>query len=164
MASIRNRTVRRSTNDDISGGAIDFAVNESLQRLIEAEASIAYKRPWHRLERGLRLNRLRLFVNDMAEKRGLKETEKASLLTLLTKALDKKLLNSKTAVDYDQEEERIKEIKPLVMHQAATGDVLFQLLEKRNAITFRKRSGGTGGGGPAAGAASPSQVNTELTA
>jgi hypothetical protein len=139
MASIRNKTVRRSTHD-ISANHVDFSVNESLQRLIAAEAGTAYKRPWHRLERGLRLNRLRAFTEDLATKRGLKDTEKQSLLTLLTKSLDKKLLNSKTSVEYDQDEETIKEIKPLVMHQAANGDVLFQLLEKRNAVTFRKRA------------------------
>jgi hypothetical protein len=139
MASIRNKTVRRSAHD-ISANVIDFAVNETLQRLIGAEADTAYKRPWHRLERGLRLNRLRAFTEDMTTKRGLKDAEKNALLTLLTKALDKKLLNSKTAVEYDQDEEAIKEIKPLVMHQTATGEVLFQLLEKRNAVTFRKRA------------------------
>ena len=139
MASIRNKTVRRSTHD-ISANTIDFAVNDSLQRLIEAEAGTAYKRPWHRLERGLRLNRLRAFTEELAAKRGLKDTEKQVLLTLLTKSLDKKLLNSKTSVEYDQDEEVIKEIKPLVMHQSATGEVLFQLLEKRNAVTFRKRA------------------------
>jgi len=142
MASIRNKTVRRSTHD-ISANVVDFSVNESLQRLIAAEAGTAYKRPWHRLERGLRLNRLRAFTEDMAVKRGLKDTEKQSLLTLLTKSLDKKLLNSKTSVEYDQEEEAIKEIKPLVMHQSANGEVLFQLLEKRNAVTFRKRATAT---------------------
>jgi len=143
MSSIRNKTVRRSTHD-ISGSAapIDFAINESLQRLIQSEVDIAFKRPWHRLERGLRLNRLRLFVKELGDQRGLKETERVALLTLLTKALDKKQLNSKTAVEYSIEEEKIKEIKPLVMHQSATGDVLFQLLEKRNAVTFRKRTGG----------------------
>jgi hypothetical protein len=139
MASIRNRTVRKPTHD-ISANVIDFAVNETLQRLIGAEADTAYKRPWHRLERGLRLNRLRAFTEDMATKRGLKDTEKHGLLALLTKSLDKKLLNSKTAVEYDQDEECIKEIKPLVMHQNANGEVLFQLLEKRNAVTFRKRA------------------------
>jgi len=138
MASIRNRTVRRPVHD-VSANVFDFAVNDSLQRLIEAEAGTAYKRPWHRLERGLRLNRLRAFTEDLAAKRGLKETEKQALLTLLTKSLDKKQLNSKTSVEYDQDEEAIKEIKPLVMHQSATGEVLFQLLEKRNAVTFRKR-------------------------
>jgi hypothetical protein len=138
MASIRNKTVRKSLQD-LSANVIDFAVNDSLQRLIAAEAGAAYKRPWHRLERGLRLNRLRAFTEDMAVKRGLKDTEKQALLTLLTKSLDKKLLNSKTSVEYDQDEEAIKEIKPLVMHQSASGEVLFQILEKRNAVTFRKR-------------------------
>jgi hypothetical protein len=76
----------------------------------------------------------------LAVKRGLKDAEKQALLTLLTKSLDKKLLNSKTSVEYDQDEEAIKEIKPLVMHQSANGEVLFQLLEKRNAVTFRKRA------------------------
>jgi len=139
MASIRNKTVRRSTQD-ISANVVDFSVNESLQKLIAAEAGTAYKRPWHRLERGLRLNRLRAFTEDLAVKRGLKDSEKQSLLTLLTKSLDKKMLNSKTSVEYDPDEEIIKEIKPLVMHQSSTGEVLFQLLEKRNAVTFRKKA------------------------
>lgn len=139
MATNRNRTFRKSTHD-VSANSIDFGVNDSLQRMIEQEAGSVYKKPWHRLERGLRLNRIRIFVQDMALKRGLKDSEQESLLSLLTKSLDKKLLNSKTAVEYDPESESIKEIKPLVMHQAANGDVLFQLLEKRNAVTFRKRA------------------------
>lgn len=153
MSSIRNRTVRKSTTHDLSSNVIEFAINESLQRLIEAEAGTAYKKPWHRLERGLRLNRLRAFTEDLALKRGLKDTERAALLSLLTKALDKKLLNSKTAVEYDMELEMITEIKPLVMHQSSNGEVLFQLLEKRNAVTFRKRAGASAAG---AGAASSS--------
>jgi hypothetical protein len=149
MSSIRNRTVRKSTTHDLSSNVVEFAINESLQRLIEAEAGTAYKKPWHRLERGLRLNRLRAFTEDLALKRGLKDTERAALLSLLTKALDKKLLNSKTAVEYDMEAEMITEIKPLVMHQSSSGEVLFQLLEKRNAVTFRKRAGASTAGATA---------------
>jgi hypothetical protein len=107
--------------------------------MLTAEADTAYRKAWHRLERGLRLNRLRAFSENLASLRGLKPTEQQNLLTLLTKALDKKLLNSKTAVVYDAEKEEITEIKPLVMHQNANGEVLFQILERRNAITFRKR-------------------------
>ena len=113
-----------------------------MQRLIEEEAGSAYKKPWHRLERGLRMNRIRAFVDDLSQKRAFKETEKQALLALLMKALDKKLLNSKTSVEYSAEEECIKEIKPLVMHESADGSILFQLLEKRNAVTFRKRAAG----------------------
>jgi signal transduction histidine kinase len=111
-------------------------------RLIEQEADSAFKKPWHRLERGLRMNRIRAFVDDLAQKRAFKETEKQTLLSLLMKALDKKSLNSKTSVEYSAEEECIKEIKPLVMHESADGSILFQLLEKRNAVTFRKRGAG----------------------
>jgi hypothetical protein len=139
MASNRNRTVRRGSHD-LSGNSVDYSANDSLQKMIAAEADSAYKKPWHRLERGLRMNRIRAFVDDLATKRGFKESEKQALMGLLMKSLDKKLLNSKTSVEYDPEEEMIKEIKPLVMHQAANGDVLFQLLEKRNAVTFRKRA------------------------
>ena len=143
MASNRNRTVRRTTHD-LSANSFDFSANEPLQAMIAQEAGGAYKKPWHRLERGLRMNRIRLFVQDLTEKRGFKDSEKLSLSALLMKALDKKLLNSKTSVEYDPDEECIKEIKPLVMHQAANGDVLFQLLEKRNAVTFRKRTAPAG--------------------
>jgi hypothetical protein len=142
MASNRNRTVRRTAHD-LSANSVDYSANESLQKMIAAEADSAYKKPWHRLERGLRMNRIRMFVEDLAMKRGFKESEKQSLLGLLMKSLDKKMLNSKTSVEYDAEEEMIKEIKPLVMHQAANGDVLFQLLEKRNSVTFRKRPSAT---------------------
>ena len=160
MSSNRNRTVRRNTTHDLSANVIDFAVNESLERLINTEIETAYRRPWHRLDRGLRLNRLRLFVDELATKRSLKPQEKAVLLTLLSKSLDKKLLNSKVAVDYDPETERILEIKPLVMHQTATGEVLFQLLEKRNAVTFRKRSSAPS----AAPAAAPGKTSGEALA
>jgi hypothetical protein len=145
--SARNKTVRRP--HDVSGGAIDFSVNDPLQRLIQTEADSAYRKPWHRLERGLRLNRLRAFAEEFSSTRSLKPSETATLLALLTKALDKKLLNSKTTVEYDADEEKIKEIRPLVMHQNSAGEALFQILEKRNAVTFRKRpSGPTPQGGP----------------
>ena len=137
--SARHKTLRKSQSD-ISGEPIDYSVNESLEQFLMTGANSAYKRPWHRLERGLRLNRLRLFVEEMAGRRGLKQTEQSALLATLTKALDKKILNSKTAVTYDPDTERITEIKPLVMHQNAAGEVLFQLLERRNAVTFRRRS------------------------
>ena len=137
----RNKTLRRSAASDLSGSKVrvDYAVNENLQRLLDSEATTAYKKPWHRLERGLRINRIRQFCQDMMEKRQLKQAETDALFALLMKALDKKTLNSKTAVIYDMETEKITEIKYLVMHQNAEGGVLFQIVEKRNAVTFRKK-------------------------
>ena len=85
------------------------------------------------------MNRLRKFSEEESQRLHLSEAEKLSLYTLLAKSLDKKLLNSKTAVLYDQEKETITEIKGLVMHRNSEGIVLFQLLDKQKAVTFRKK-------------------------
>ena len=89
--------MRRQVND-LSGA--DYSINESLENMLNAESTAAYKRPWHRLDRGLRLNRLRAFVETLASSRGLTPPEQASLLQLLTRALDRKILNSKTSVTF----------------------------------------------------------------
>jgi hypothetical protein len=138
MSSTRNKTVKR-TQDDISGNAIFTPLMNFLQK----ETDSAFKRPWHRLERGLRMNRLRLFSEEEAKRQHLSEQEKNNLFILLNKSLEKKLLNSKTAVVYDMEEEKIKEIKGLVTHRNSAGETLFQLLDRKNAVTFRRRPAGT---------------------
>jgi len=140
----RNRTLKRT--HDLSGDVIGVLPrktvsfeSENLMQFLEQDAGGAYKRQWHRLERGLRLNRLRKFSNEEAQRLNLSEQEKNTLYLLLAKSLDKKLLNSKTAVVYDPEKESITEIKGLVMHRNSEGTVLFQLLDKQKAITFRKK-------------------------
>jgi len=88
------------------------------------------------------MNRLRLFSEEEAKRQHLSEQEKNNLFILLNKSLEKKL-NSKTAVVYDMEEEKIKEIKGLVTHRNSAGETLFQLLDRKNAVTFRRRPAGT---------------------
>lgn len=143
----RGKTQRKSHSvSDLSG--IQFA--ETFRKEVEqqtpladflnAKAGEALSRPWHRLERGLRLNRLRKFAEEEAQRTNLAEEDKLNLYSLLSKSLDKKLLNSKTAVVYDPDKQVITEIKGLVMHRNSAGRVLFNLLEKKNAVTFRKRT------------------------
>ena len=140
----RNKTLKKI--HDISGDTIGISPrknmsfeSDTLLQFLEQDAGGAYKRQWHRLERGLRLNRLRKFAAEEAHRLNLSEPEKNTLYALLAKSLDKKLLNSKTSVIYDQEKQSITEIKGLVMHRSADGSVLFQLLDKQKAITFRKK-------------------------
>jgi len=144
MNTNRSKTQKRVASvDDLSGNQFAAHLRASTNTFVNflnQEADDAYKRPWHKLERGLRMNRLKKFVDDEAIRLNLSERSKATLLATLLKAFEKKNLNSKSAVVYDQDEQVIKEIKGLVMHRNAEGDVLFQLLEKRNAVTFRKKS------------------------
>ncbi len=142
-AFLRNKTLKKT--HDLSGESMSEAFRrtaenqESLVRFLDQDAGGAYKRQWHRLERGLRLNRLRKFTEEEAQRLNLSDIEKQNLFTLLSKSLDKKLLNSKTSVIYDSEKEKITEIKGLVMHRAAEGQMLFQLIDKQKAVTFRRK-------------------------
>jgi hypothetical protein len=137
MNTNRNKTVKKTNvaESDLSGNA-QFT---PLMNFLRQESESAFRRPWHRLERGLRMNRLRKFSEDEAKRLKLSEVEKNNLFILLNKSLEKKLLNSKTAVIYDMEEEKITEIKGLVSHRTSSGETLFQLLDRKNAVTFRRR-------------------------
>lgn len=146
MSGPRTKTQKRSSSlPDISGENLFTAQltrnTSTFVNFLTKEADDAYKRPWHRLEKGLRMNRLRLFSENEAKRLDLSAVEKEELLQHLLKAHEKKLLTSKNNVVYDIDTQQIKEIKNLIMHKNADGRMLFQLLEKKNAVTFRKKAG-----------------------
>jgi len=114
-----------------------FGENPNLVSFLDTNASDAFRRPWHRLERGLRLNRIRLFIASEKTKLNLSDADADYLTNLLHKSLDKKLLNSKSAVVYSVEAQEIQEIKGLVYHTTSEGRVLSQIVEKKG-VTFRK--------------------------
>jgi hypothetical protein len=117
-----------------------IGLNSELESFLDLNASDTYKRPWHRLERGFRLNRIRRFVESEATRMNLNTDDTLYLQQKLEKALDKKLLNSKTAVIYDQEKEEIQEIKGLIYHKTADGRILSNIVDKKVGVTFRKKS------------------------
>lgn len=125
---------------DISGGFPGMISDRTDQfmKFLVSNSEDAYTRPWHRLERGMRLNRLRKFTDEEAERFNFNDDEKAELFAMLTKAVDKKQLNSKSVVTYDTEQQKILEIKGLVFHRTADGRIVFQITE-RKATTQKKR-------------------------
>jgi hypothetical protein len=137
----RNRTRRASPSPPVTGGSESnsYGANQNLENFLNLNASEAYKRPWHRLERGLRLNRLRKFIDTESSRMNLAEGDREMLTNVLHKALDMKLLNSKTAVIYDQITEEIQEIKGLIYHKTADGRILSKLVEKKAGVTLRRK-------------------------
>jgi hypothetical protein len=135
MQTTRNKT--RKADDSPPEEIDSYGMNTSLVDFLNLNASQAYKRRWHLLERGLRLNRLSLFITSEKKKLNLSDEDTEYLTNLLHRSLDKKLLNSKTTVVYDTEKEEIQEIRGLVYHKNADGRVLSQLIEKKG-VTFRK--------------------------
>lgn len=140
---LRNKT-RRMSSTEVPEETVEvekketFGENPNLETFLETNANEAFRRPWHRLERGLRLNRLRVFISAEKAKLNLSDADTDYLTNLLHKSLDKKLLNSKSAVVYNSEMQEIQEIKGLVYHTTSEGRVLSQIVEKKGGITFRK--------------------------
>ena len=103
----RHKTLKKGNVDS------EIKTNDTFKTLLEDSAKEAYSRPWHRIERGLRLNRLRIFIEDISDQFNMTKDEKDLFFNFLQKALDKKLLNTLKVVHYDQETQRIKLIRGL---------------------------------------------------
>ena len=114
--------------------------SDQFMKFLAVNSEDAFTRPWHRLERGMRLNRIRIFADEEAERFQLTDDDKNGLFTVLTKALDKKQLNSKSIVNYDQDTQRILEIKGLVFHKQADGHIQYQITERKTGTMRRKVS------------------------
>lgn len=113
-----NKTHKKPFND------IENPVGEadtSFKNLLEDSAREAYCRPWHRIERGLRLNRLRIFIEEVGPQFTMTKDEKDAFFIFLQKALDKKLLNTLKIVNYDQETQRITIIRGLEIKRNPEG-------------------------------------------
>jgi hypothetical protein len=124
-----------------NGTFLGSLTNQSsqFQTFLTSHANDAYTRPWHRLERGVRLNRLRLFAHEERARCALSDADQQALFLVLTKALEKKQLNSKTIVTYDTEQQKILEIKGLVSHKHADGRTIYQFLERKAGITSKRK-------------------------
>ncbi len=118
--------------------------SDSFRTLLEEGAREAYSRQWHRLERGLRLNRIRLFIEDISPQFSLDTREKEGLFEFLRNALDKKLLNTLKVVVYDQTQQKITTIKGLELKRNDNGVLHYDFSSKkqRNTDTTRKKKKG----------------------
>ena len=105
--------------------------NDALKTMLDGGVQDAYKRPWHRLERGLRLNRLRAFIEKIAHEHKMTDKEKKMLFLFFQKALDDKLLNTLKIVQYDSEhQQQIVSIKGLEIKRNAEGALSWVLVAK----------------------------------
>jgi len=112
---------------------------DQFKAILEDSAKEAYARPWHRIERGLRLNRLRIFVEDIAPQFHMTQDEKDAFFIYLQKALDKKLLNTLKVVQYDQETQRIKSIRGLELKRNTENTLKWTISAKKKTDGTRKK-------------------------
>lgn len=116
----RHKTQKKISNEILNEDG-SGEQDDSFKNLLEDSAREAYSRPWHRIERGLRLNRLRIFIEDVSPQFQMTKEEKESFFLFLQKSLDKKLLNTLKIVNYDQEKQRITTIRGLEIKRSVDG-------------------------------------------
>jgi hypothetical protein len=134
------KTRKARTDTDVSGEFTGI-VNDRADKFmafLSTNADNAFTRPWHRLERGLRINRIRKYVADETERSHFSEIEQQRMFETLSKALDKKQLNSKSVVVYDPEKQAILEIKGFSYHRSADGSMQFMYSERKTGTLRRK--------------------------
>lgn len=138
----RNKTIKRSLED--------LPQDETFKNLLDESAREAYSRQWHRLERGLRLNRLRLYVEEVAPQCSFTKEEKESFFIFLQKALDKKLLNTHKIVNYEPERQKIMCIRGLEVKRMPDGTAKWGFtIKKTKADATRRKPRADGGAGTA---------------
>lgn len=132
-----NKTQKKLINDN------DNQPSEKdikFKTLLEDSAREAYSRPWHRIERGLRLNRLRIFIEEIAPQLQMTKEEKDNFFIFLQKSLDKKLLNTLKIVNYDQDTQRITAIRGLEVKRNSDGILKWGFSAKKQKMdTTRKK-------------------------
>uniref|UniRef100_A0A6C0KB05 Uncharacterized protein n=1 Tax=viral metagenome TaxID=1070528 RepID=A0A6C0KB05_9ZZZZ len=138
-SSSRGKTYRKSHSVLDVSGAVALGFYEKTFQFLHQDAENALHRPWHKIERGLRIGRLRDFVEREKARLTLNADDEELLFKLLIKGLDRKILNSKASVTYDTDKEQITEIKGLVAHTTATGSTKYSLIEKKPVATQKRR-------------------------
>ena len=94
-------------NDKVSfSGKVDIIepVKDTLER---------FRKPWNKLEKGMKMNRLLIFIDKENEDNMLSPELKKELKTILFKACDSGCFNKLSEVSYDVEEATITSIKSL---------------------------------------------------
>jgi len=88
-----------SSSSSQSNSSPKTTFEQNMNNYFEAEtAAVLLSKPWLRLERGLRLQKFRIFSRSYP---GLSEKEQDALYALLVKANDSKLLNTKQQIQYE---------------------------------------------------------------
>tara|TARA_B100000963_G_C22563698_1_gene642639 strand:- start:146 stop:649 length:504 start_codon:yes stop_codon:yes gene_type:complete len=86
---------------------------EEMKSLLNKEKKDILKQPWNKLDTGMKLGRIKLFVEKEAQEKQLDESKKEGLKKLLYSACKSNKLSKNTEIVYNRENSMIETIKVL---------------------------------------------------
>ena len=87
---------------------------DDLLKKLESEKEERFKKPWAKLEKGNKLNRLNLYIEDEISEKELSEDVGKKLKKLLHSIFEKGILSKSSEIEYCIETSKIISIKNLV--------------------------------------------------
>tara|TARA_B100002051_G_C16686191_1_gene612746 strand:- start:454 stop:966 length:513 start_codon:yes stop_codon:yes gene_type:complete len=102
----------RSSNNRKSGG-VECESDEQIKELLEKEKEEIYKQSWNKLDNGLKINRLKKFIENETIEKGLSDEKTQQLTKILIGACRSNKLNKNTDVVYDKDSCQITNIRIL---------------------------------------------------
>ena len=87
---------------------------DDLLKKLEAEKELRFKKPWAKLEKGNKLNRLNIYIQDETKEKELNEDTSKKLKKLLHTIFEKGILSKSSEIEYCNETCKIISIKNLV--------------------------------------------------
>lgn len=112
---------------------------DDLLKKLEAEKELRFKKPWAKLEKGNKLNRLNLYIEHETNEKELSENSSKKLKKLLHTIFEKGILSKSSEVEYCNETCKIISIKNLV-YEEEKNEYNFNLPKKTVKPTTKSKS------------------------
>ena len=112
---------------------------DDLLKKLESEKEERFKKPWAKLEKGNKLNRLNLYIEDEISEKKLSEDVGKKLKKLLHTIFEKGILSKSSEIEYCIETSKIISIKNLV-YDEDKNEYNFNLPKKTVKPTTKSKS------------------------
>ena len=116
LKELLNTTQIQSENDDTDDS--EPLPNEQLEEQLEEQLDARFQHPWNKLEKGVKMNRILVFIKQEQEDKCLSDTLSKELKNILFNACDRGLFNKVSDVTYNSELGIIESFKCLEFNES----------------------------------------------
>ena len=118
---------------------IQTNTNTNKDTLIEQEQVTRYQKPWSKLDKGVKLNRILLFIKQEKIDKSLTNNQEKHLKYLLIHLFENNGLNKSSDIEYNQESMKIESIK-LLNYNEQVSKYSIQKINYKSKATSKSKS------------------------
>lgn len=111
--------------------------DEKIKKMLNKEKTACLKQPWNKLDNGMKINRIKVFVDAEKTKRELTDEESETLKKLLITTCTSGKLNKSSDISYNKEDALIENIK-ILKYNEETREYKIQINENKKKQTSSK--------------------------